>query len=417
MNILGSFLQGITGDDEISERLVARATPADRAAHGAMHVSSAAPTGSEESRALAELERIRSEMPAILERARKHVLRGELALSGWGSCNGAVQRVSSQDQSGSWYFIGDVHGDFLAWHLLFERVRQDSQFKLCFLGDLVDRGPYSVECFAALLDAADKYPGRILWIVGNHDEGLRWDHRQQRFTCSTSPAEFTDFLNRGDAGTAEGQARQDWGRLFIDVADRLPRAVLFLDGLLAAHGGFPNNDLWPDLVNEESLHSWRALRDFTWARWKPNMPRNIAYTMTKERAVSESRSGFGYADFADFCRTVEGFFHVQRLVRGHDHIAAGFEAPPKYTMNQALTLTAAGFVNRYGFVDFGATGTYRPTLALGVEKPGALPTVEFVDVPERDHLALYPDRREASPPVEDAIAIVHSASDAGEDKQ
>jgi serine/threonine protein phosphatase 1 len=63
--------------------------------------------------------------------------------------------------------IGDVHGDFSKLKSL---LRQISDRKLVFVGDLVNRGPESsavVECVADLADA-----GQAVVVRGNHEASL-----------------------------------------------------------------------------------------------------------------------------------------------------------------------------------------------------------------------------------------------------
>ena len=345
-------------------------------------VSPATPTAA---KALAQ---VRAAMPSILTSGTDRVAAGTLPFIGWGSSLTRVQCLDPEHHAKPWFFIGDLHGDFLAWHLLFERVRATEDFRLCFVGDLVDRGPLSIECFAALLQAAAEYPDRILWITGNHDEGVTWNTDSQTVSSDTSPSEFVDWLN-DDSDASNGQVRMAWARLFTDVVRGLPRAMLFDDGLLATHGGFPLQDLWPSLTERSQLESWRASKDFTWGRWKPNLPRNAIWMMADERATSASRSGFGYKDFTDFCTAMTTMFPVQRMVRGHDHIEAGWDAPPKYANHPVLTLTASGFLNAFGMTYSTEASSYRESLALGIGCAGALPGVELIAVPASDCSALY----------------------------
>ena len=333
---------------------------------------------------------LRLRMPGILADGQQDVAQGSLGFVGWGLIQPRVRR--HHESSDRWYFVGDLHGDILAWHHLFERVRQTPEFRLCLIGDIVDRGPRSVECFAAVLEAALQYPGQVLWIKGNHDEGVHWSKADRQFVAATEPAEFVDWLN-GPGGDMD---RTAWGRLFVDVVQRLPVAVLFDDGLLAAHGGFPLADLWPNPTTIEAFHGWRAQADFVWGRCNPSMPRNAAHRMVEERQTSASRSGFGYQDFAGFCAAVAPVFPVSRFVRGHDHVADGFEEPAAYT-ETLLTLTACGFINEYGMTYYGVDGPYRRALSLARGRHDQLPAVESVEFPAGEVFAVYGEFSSAPP--------------------
>jgi len=262
--------------------------------------------------AIEELTRIRNEMPAIFERAAKKVLSGEIELIGWGLSLPRVQRLSEAHAGKPWFFIGDIHGDFLAWHCLLGRARRENDFRICFLGDLIDRGPLHIESFAALLDAAEKHPGQILWILGNHDAGVRWDKQKKKFSAGgVEPAEFIDWIN-GDVSEYSMEQVQAWGKLFEDVSARLPRAVLFPDGTLATHGGVPLKDRLEFLKTMEALHHKRCLEDFIWTRIRP-YPRKLGWQLDPQKRRLSSDFEIGYKDLEDFCRAVEPLLPVDAL--------------------------------------------------------------------------------------------------------
>lgn len=327
--------------------------------------------------------RIRREMPEIFRRAAAKVASGELELIGWGLTRPRVQKLSAEYEGKQWFFIGDIHGDFLAWHRLFERVRHEKDFRLCFLGDLVDRGPYHIECFAALLEAVEQYPGRILWLLGNHDEGLYFNPKlEKHFASSVEPAEFADYLNTRCDG-ADPEQQRGWGNLFIDVARRLPRAMLFPDGLLATHGGIPLQDRWETLKTLEAFHHQRSLGDFTWSR-ATDYPSKLGWKYDPARRATSSAFDFGYKDLEGFCKAVETIFPVKRIVRGHDHVADGFEQPAKYKAVPLLT------VNGFGFNYLtNSAAHYRPRLALGVAVANELPRCEEVPYSPEEYAAIY----------------------------
>jgi len=330
------------------------------------------------------LKRIRAEMAAIFQRAAAKVDSGELPLIGWGLTLPRVQKMAAEHEGKLWFFIGDIHGDFLAWHWLFERVRQEKDFRLCFLGDLVDRGPLDLECFAALLEAVEKYPNQILWILGNHDEGLRFNPKaEKKFSSSVEPSEFVDSLNAEHDGITTKQL-EAWGKLFISICRRLPRAVLFSDGLLATHGGVPLQDRWDTLKTLEAFHQERALGDFTWSR-ATNYPTKLGWKYDPEKRLTSSAFEFGYKDIDGFCKAVEQVFPVKRIVRGHDHVENGFEVPANYKNTPVLTINGFGFNYLSNSV-----ANYRPNLALGVAVAGKLPRVEEVAYLPEEYTIVYP---------------------------
>jgi hypothetical protein len=356
------------------------------------------------------LSAIRAQMPDLLVRAERAVRTGTLPLLGWGRRQPRVRLLDRTLERDPWYIVGDIHGDFLAWHRLLSRVEEDALFRLCFLGDLVDRGPYSIECFAALLDAAFRHPGEILWIAGNHDTAIRAVSRPTpdgpAFESAVHPAEFVDWLNATDIASedeSEREVRMAWGRLFVSICERLPRALLFPSGLLATHGGIPLPDRWDDLLSLEALEDPRVLEDFTWTR-AATVPKRVGFRHDLARRARSSDFEYGWKDFEEFCQVIsriEGVPPVSRIVRGHDHVAAGWEQPHQYPGSSLLTTNGFGFHHLTN-----STQNYRATLTMGRVADARTADIVRVEVeyaPE-EHQALYPPPMTvpdvSAPPVE-----------------
>ena len=321
---------------------------------------------------------VAEEWKATIEQAEIHVRKGTLPLIGWRAEGPRILRLSADEAQGQWYFIGDLHGDHRAWETLFARVCSDPEFRLCFLGDVVDRGPYHVECLAALLQAAMDHPDRILWLLGNHDAAHRRNEDcsegAPRYVSRVEPAEFVDWLN---ARTDD----QGWSDRILDllntICHRLPRAALFSDGLLATHGGLPLADQWANITALEHFEDARVLEDFTWTR-AVDAPRRRGWQYAPERRKRSSDFEFGWRDLQEFATVFSELFPVRRVVRGHDHVAGGWARPDAY--QQAVPLLT---LNGFGFDHLtNSMEQYREYLVLGVYKKDQLPRVEEVSVPQ-----------------------------------
>jgi hypothetical protein len=331
-----------------------------------------------------------SRMPDLLAEAQMHLRQGTLPLFGCGYekpkvLTTANSRLTEIDTTSNWVFVGDLHGDYYAWWLIEQWLAKAPEKKVCFLGDLVDRGPYSGEMFAAILDFAFKNPGRLLWIVGNHDIAIRRQNNTGLFTSLVEPAEFLDWLNAPQELTqAERDSRQQWGQLFISVAKRLPRVVLFGDGSLVTHGGIPLKDLWQDncLQNTEALHSEQHLSDFTFNR-ATNAPFKTGWKTPSRRAINHGLE-FGYQDLAEFAEKVSAFFSFQRLIRGHDHVDNGYEIPSKYEKVQLLTINGFGFDHLQNSLT-----KYRDKIYVAQGRQGQLPEITALDVNPKEREAFY----------------------------
>jgi serine/threonine protein phosphatase 1 len=73
------------------------------------------------------------------------------------------------------YAIGDIHGSYtklanLMRHCIDHSGGHDSRFVL--LGDYIDRGRRSREVVKFLIEAQEKWPGKVICLKGNHEEML-----------------------------------------------------------------------------------------------------------------------------------------------------------------------------------------------------------------------------------------------------
>ena len=297
---------------------------------------------------------------------------------------GSVEKVVriSVDEWGTpenWFILGDIHGDFYALRNAIKSIVETYPgFRLIFLGDLVDRGPHPMECLWLLLATAKAFPDRILWLAGNHDVGIQ-ERADKSFSASVLPSEFVDHLNEIDCWTP---FRREFGREYIELVKDLPRAVLFPDGLLVTHGGFPLVDRQGDLAKlttsqekQAWLNSPEVLQDFTWTR----------ITRYPKRIPNRESTGcsYGFKDFEAFCDATKDFFPVSRLVTGHDHPVGGADLHPEWKAHPALTLKGYGFADDYEHPE-AFNSRYQDHLVVGRCRRDDLPEVIRVPVDRED---------------------------------
>jgi hypothetical protein len=335
-----------------------------------------------------ELARIRREMPRLLMDLGRRMLLGgpPFPLLHFGEPHKVV-RLSREvaGDAEDWFFIGDLHGDFFALHTLLRHAEASRPgCKVLFLGDMVDRGDHPFECVFLLLEWGLRHPGRLAWIAGNHDVAFDLPEGAAHFTSIVSPAELLDVLNRDDA--MHGFRRQ-LGRFFVELGRRLPRALLFPDGLLATHGGMPLVDLQAQasaIADEAAYMDWlnspACLKDFTWTRIS-RVPKRIP-----DRYSTGAQ--YGFKDFEAFCALRPEWFPVQRMITGHEHPADGFAVHATYKVNPALTLVGFGFDDLKPFP--AAYQHYTETLHIAQGQTGALPVVLSVPVDREELNWMYP---------------------------
>src|SRR5688572_14057175 len=92
------------------------------------------------------------------------------------------------------YAIGDVQGCFDELQALLERVGFNRQHdRLWFVGDLVNRGPKSLEVLRLVMELGE----RAVTVLGNHDLHLITQH--EGFERRRKDDTFTDVLGAPDA--------------------------------------------------------------------------------------------------------------------------------------------------------------------------------------------------------------------------
>ena len=126
-------------------------------------------------------------------------------------------------------FVGDTHGDLEASQRVIKDylpARNASHSdaggkpgnKIVFLGDYVDRGPFSKENLDFLLEQREKHPEQVFLLQGNHE-----GHRFLKF----SPAEFWESLGEKDY------------EKYCSIVESFPLAIVTND-IIVLHGVLPD---------------------------------------------------------------------------------------------------------------------------------------------------------------------------------
>jgi len=148
-------------------------------------------------------------------------------------------------------FVGDTHGDLEASQKVIKNYLKPGN-KIIFLGDYVDRGPFSKENLDFLLKTKAKNftpyrnevsgagPNQIYLLQGNHE-----GHRILKFY----PAEFWENLNKTDY------------KKYCSIVEEFPLAAV-TDNIIALHGALPDVKDLED-INKIELGS-KKWQQITW---------------------------------------------------------------------------------------------------------------------------------------------------------
>ena len=261
------------------------------------------------------------------------------------------------------WFIGDIHGDLLALDsaIQFIDAKTGGNSTIIFLGDLIDRFSYGYEVLIRVLDLIIQRPGRILWIAGNHDAGLKFNTNTNKFFGGAEPAEFAEWLNAHEQ-------YHSFAKSVIGLISQLPRAVFFPDGLLVVHGGVPGAAILPTITDMASLSSDMAINYYEWARL-------VQYPRRRGKDI-------GWENLKAFCEIATNILgiKVQRVLRGHDH---GNDQRhlvyEEYIDNPVLTFTT---LSAWLPDEFHMNGKLATQLCVAQYKENFLPKIYSTVLPE-----------------------------------
>ena len=196
--------------------------------------------------------------------------------------------------------VGDIHGHIMDLYYILNNFGLPPETNYLFLGDLVDRGEFSIECVSLVFLMKLLFPKNVFLIRGNHE-----------FLYQCEGSGFGDQLKK----TYEDNTLLAH---FISVFNFIPLGAIIGDQFLCVHGG-----IGPDVENLDSIDSVKrpipsygnsVVDSLTWSDPDPRIP-----------MFRESRRGLGFLFGKD---AVDGFHSkngTHFIVRGHECIMEGFE--------------------------------------------------------------------------------------------
>jgi diadenosine tetraphosphatase ApaH/serine/threonine PP2A family protein phosphatase len=195
---------------------------------------------------------------------------------------------------------GDVHGQFYDLLELFSHGGDPSTTHYLFLGDYVDRGYFSLQCFALLISYKIKYRTQFFMLRGNHE--CRNISRQYGF--------YDEIVKSyGHPGL--------W-RMCNSTFDMLPMAALVSQNTFCMHGGLSPHakvvEQFARLDRRREIPSEGAISDICWSDPDPR----IESWMRSDRGAGWL---FGRRPVVEFCRNNRLVF----LVRAHQMVHTGYE--------------------------------------------------------------------------------------------
>ena len=263
-------------------------------------------------RGLGSFERSRDRMKELTNFLRNGTLRMAFGYEiGKGDDVHAVGDAASIADRDIW-FIGDVHGDILAFRSAMAFIASNSLHRpiYVFLGDLFDRNPFGLNVLIEAMGLLRDDPDSVFFIAGNHDDGLEWT--DAGFSSRITPHQFSDELNAlGDETTKE------FAREYVRLAKKLPVGLVLPNGIFATHGGVPSRperavkNIW------EGLDA-KGIKKLIAEKRSEFLCNRFQKDVSNGTKISPD---FSWVEIVNFGEAIEKAYGVpvRSMVRGHDH--------------------------------------------------------------------------------------------------
>ncbi|MEM2912107.1 MAG: metallophosphoesterase [Candidatus Bathyarchaeia archaeon] len=232
---------------------------------------------------------------------------------------------------GKTLIVGDLHGDLeslieiLKGSGFLQRMRENRNTSIIFLGDYGDRGFHSAEVYYTIFRLKLLYPEQIILMRGNH-EG------PQDLLASPHDLPFQFQMKFGERWrTAYTKIRE--------LFECLYNAVFVEERYLMIHGGLPPQaKTMEDLAYAHARHpEENLLEDMLWS--DPN---------EKITGVYASPRGAGKLFGEDVTDKVLKRFNVKILIRGHEPCEEGFKINHKGKVLTLFSRKGPPYYNLHG---------------------------------------------------------------------
>lgn len=200
------------------------------------------------------------------------------------------------------YIVGDLHGNIRDLIRILRQINFfDSEARILFLGDYVDRGDFSLEVITLLFSLICQYPNRIYLLRGNHE-----------FSNVNDTYGFKEQLHNL-------YKNDNFWNKFNLLFDFLPIAAIIDNNTFCVHGGISSHlHSIPQIETFErpiiTFQGNDLLADLMWS----DPSARITYYQESERGYG---CNFGFDAVFEFCRNQ----NMERLIRAHQCVKNGIE--------------------------------------------------------------------------------------------
>ncbi|MBN1800939.1 MAG: metallophosphoesterase [Candidatus Lokiarchaeota archaeon] len=214
--------------------------------------------------------------------------------------------LTQSDQEKEVIIVGDLHGNLESLQKILDHIKDRKPEFIVFLGDIVDRGRFQLECLVLICCLKIIDPNRYYILRGNHEEG----DVNKRYG-------FYDVFVRKFKDSKKFEEIEN-------LYNSLPACLVLNDDILCLHGGIPSNiqaleklknTRLSDLIGKELIEYNQILYEIFW-----NDPKNHIEGF-KPSYRGEGIKFFGRDAFDKFLN----YNHLNRLVRSHECFTEGYK--------------------------------------------------------------------------------------------
>ncbi len=243
---------------------------------------------------------LEAEFSRTVEEAQK-VLNRERAvgkIKGARIYSGLVELETPQNLA----IVGDLHGDLTTLRTILNRLAsknflKDSNNKIVFLGDYVDRGRDSIGVLFTLLRLKCSYPDSVILMRGNHEAPVQFPFSSHSFPLDLQ----TSFT--GSKGLYQE---------VLSLFELFSLVTVVKNRLILVHGGLPIEDFGGDakIVIAKASINQRVLEEILW-----NDPRDFSIDgLEWEKSGRKYGGHFGERVSIRWLKV----FGARVIVRGHE---------------------------------------------------------------------------------------------------
>ena len=234
--------------------------------------------------------------------------------------------------------VGDLHGHLVDLFRIFQKFGWPPHRRYLFLGDIIDRGEFSIETITIVLLAKILYPHHVFVIRGNH--------------------EFPDMYSRGGflAEIQHLYKESSIEKHFFQCFSEIPIAAIINKKILCIHGGIgPSVETIDDIKKIP-----KPLFDYS-----DEPQQTILWSDPNEYSekFEPSSRGVGYFFGEDSLKAFLEKNNFSLLVRGHECVEKGVEL---FFKKKCMTVFSASrycdsYANKAGVTTFKDDCTYEIT--------------------------------------------------------